>query len=305
MKKENLGSVKALKKQLGTAVAMVCVAAVALGSSTYAWFVSNNQVTATTTQIAAQSNSAYLVIDKVKTSQSSTNAATAGETVGESGTYKDAKLYPAQWKNGFNVDKENGKAITADKPAIYQFETAYASAKTVATEKNGTRFAIGDPKAAVDADYALLNTFYVGTGTYDGEFTNLKVSDITVTDKTTTGLKTAMRLLIMTYAPTKGNDEDTVTYGTTATAWAVAKYDGTTSKLAIESQSIDTTNDANLVGVVYQNQFGKSEGDVKVEVYAYYDGADGNVYTDNLGQLTGCGATVTFDATPNEFKANN
>ena len=44
MKKENLGSVKALKKQLGAAVAMVCVAAVALGSSTYAWFVTNNKV---------------------------------------------------------------------------------------------------------------------------------------------------------------------------------------------------------------------------------------------------------------------
>ena len=47
MKKENLGSVKALKKQLGAAVAMVCVAAVALGSSTYAWFVNNARVTAT------------------------------------------------------------------------------------------------------------------------------------------------------------------------------------------------------------------------------------------------------------------
>lgn len=34
-------SVKALKKQMAAAVAMVCVAAVALGSSTYAWFVSN------------------------------------------------------------------------------------------------------------------------------------------------------------------------------------------------------------------------------------------------------------------------
>ena len=51
-------SVSALKKQLAAAIAMVLVAAVALGSSTYAWFVSNNQVTATTTQIAAQSNSA-------------------------------------------------------------------------------------------------------------------------------------------------------------------------------------------------------------------------------------------------------
>ena len=60
MKKENLGSVKALKKQLGAAVAMVCVAAVALGSSTYAWFVSNNTVDATVSSISAQSNAIEL-----------------------------------------------------------------------------------------------------------------------------------------------------------------------------------------------------------------------------------------------------
>ena len=65
MKKENLGSVKALKKQLGAAVAMVCVAAVALGSSTYAWFVSNNTVKGTTTNISAQSNAPFLKIDSV------------------------------------------------------------------------------------------------------------------------------------------------------------------------------------------------------------------------------------------------
>ena len=295
MKKENLGSVKALKKQLGAAVAMVCVAAVALGSSTYAWFVSNNQVTATTTQIAAQSNSAYLVIDNKKTSTKSTNAAQAGETVGEQGTYTDAKLYPAQWKNGFDANK----TTTGDK--IYQFETAYASDKTKTDEKSGTRFAVGNPTAAVNADYALLNTFYVGTGTYDGEFTNLKVSDMTVTADAEKSLKTAMRLLVMTYAPTKQGD--TVSYSTTPTAWAVAKRG--TNGLEIESQSIDTANNTDLAGVIYQNQFGKTEGDVKVEVYAYYDGADAQVYTTNLDQLTVCGATVTFDATPNEFKANN
>ena len=288
-------SVKALKKQLAAAIAMVLVAAVALGSSTYAWFVSNNSVTATTTQIAAQSNSAYLVIDNKKTSTNSTNAAQAGETVGEQGTYTDAKLYPAQWKNGFAADK----TTTGDK--IYQFETAYASDKTKTDEKSGTRFAVGNPTAAVNADYALLNTFYVGTGTYDGEFTNLKVSDMTVTATAEQSLKTAMRLLVMTYAPTKQGD--TVSYSTTPTAWAVAKRG--TNGLEIESQSIDTANNADLAGVIYQNQFGKTEGDVKVEVYAYYDGADAQVYTTNLDQLTVCGATVTFDATPNEFKANN
>lgn len=60
---ENSKSVKALKKQMAAAIAMVVVAGIALGSSTYAWFVSNNSVTATTTKISAQSNSAYLVID--------------------------------------------------------------------------------------------------------------------------------------------------------------------------------------------------------------------------------------------------
>ena len=41
---------------------MVCVAAVALGSSTYAWFVSNNNVKATTSTISAQSNAAFMYI---------------------------------------------------------------------------------------------------------------------------------------------------------------------------------------------------------------------------------------------------
>ena len=65
-------SIKKLRNQLFAAIAMVLVAAIALGSSTYAWFVSNNTVTATTTNISAQSNSAYLVIDTKATSTSST-----------------------------------------------------------------------------------------------------------------------------------------------------------------------------------------------------------------------------------------
>ena len=44
---------KAIRKQLLAAVAMVLVAAVALGSSTYAWFVNNAQVTATNVNVTA------------------------------------------------------------------------------------------------------------------------------------------------------------------------------------------------------------------------------------------------------------
>lgn len=51
---------KALKKQMGAAIAMVLVAAVALGSATFAWFVTNNTVKATTSSISAQSNASYM-----------------------------------------------------------------------------------------------------------------------------------------------------------------------------------------------------------------------------------------------------
>ena len=45
---------KAIKKQLLAAVAMVLVAAVALGSSTYAWFVASGTVTAEGMKVQAR-----------------------------------------------------------------------------------------------------------------------------------------------------------------------------------------------------------------------------------------------------------
>ncbi len=284
---ENSKSVKALKKQMAAAIAMVVVAGIALGSSTYAWFVSNNSVKATTTNISAQSNSAYLVIannSAGKTSNDSTSVATADDVS------TTTKLYPAQWKNNFSED-----GTLNEEPRIYQFESAYASNKDDAAEKNGTRFCVGDPEKACAEKYALLNTFYIGTGEYDGEFTDLKVSNLSVTTETDNGLKTAMRLLIMTYQPTKSGG--TVSYGTTPTGWAVAKYNGTA--LEIESQS--DSNNGNNNGVVYAPLFGKAEGDVKVEMYLYYDGSDANVKTTNLTNLTDIGATVTFEATAKEY----
>ena len=54
-------SVKTLKKQLGAAIAMVLVAAVALGSSTYAWFVTNTKVTAGTAEVSATTANTLLI----------------------------------------------------------------------------------------------------------------------------------------------------------------------------------------------------------------------------------------------------
>lgn len=92
---------KALKKQMGAAIAMVLVAAVALGSATFAWFVSNNSVKATTSNIAAQSNSAYLVIDKTTTSTSSTSAVTSA--VEKEGALSREDREGTGWQGGLEV----------------------------------------------------------------------------------------------------------------------------------------------------------------------------------------------------------
>lgn len=68
---------KALKKQMGAAIAMVLVAAVALGSATFAWFVSNNAVTATGVDVTTTSSVPNLYITSVgKTSDAMTAAST-------------------------------------------------------------------------------------------------------------------------------------------------------------------------------------------------------------------------------------
>lgn len=256
---------KALKKQMGAAIAMVLVAAVALGSATFAWFVSNNTVEAKTTNISAQSNSAYLVIDNAaatKTKDTSTSSATASET------FDDTYLYPAQWDKHFDA---KGNKSDDDATATYQFESAYAKDKGATAEKEGTRFAVGDPATAAGLDYTLANKFFIGTGGYDGIFTNLKVTGVTVSNADS-GLSSAMRVL--------------VTCDGQWTLWS------STKKLA----SSDGTD-----GVIKADGISKNN-DATVNVYVFYDGADNEVYTTNLENLKDCGVTVTFEATPKEYK---
>lgn len=261
-------SVKALKKQLAAAIAMVCVAAIALGSSTYAWFVSNNTVTATTTNISAQSNSAFLLIDK-----QATTTASKTEYSYQTDPVTEKALYPAQ--------------VTAD--GVWQ--SAYASKTNESTEKTDTRFTIqsngkteGSAEAAVAENYAITHKFYIGTGTYDGEFTNLVVSNMTLSAPTA-DIANAMRVLV------KCGDN-----------WQVWKYDSAKSKgVQVKTYKTTAADEVALSGQasVIEDSLGKTAGDAVVDVYIYYDGADTQINSDNLTDLaTGCGVTLTFEATP-------
>ena len=155
---------KAIKRQLLAAIAMVLVAAVALGSSTYAWFVSNNTVTAKTASISAQSNAPFLMIEKGDT--------TVTGSSGTSITFSEANtaLYPAQ--------------VVANGTAP-KFQSAYASSKAAATELANSRYDVGDAEAAKTAGFAIKETFHIGTADDKaGSFKNLKVSKVELSTDT-------------------------------------------------------------------------------------------------------------------------
>ncbi len=253
-------SVKALKKQMAAAVAMVCVAAVALGSSTYAWFVSNNTVKATTTTISAQSNAPFLKIDKDALTESSTTVATRADE-------SSVALYPAEVVANGTVPK---------------FQSAYASSKSASTELSNSRFDVGDTKAAVTGKYAIKQSFVIGT-TDDkaGSFKDLKVSKVELTGATTSSkLTSALSVLIVC-----------------GDKWAV--YKASNDGAVLEKYYDNTSAVGNNTNGVLAETIAAA-GSVTVDCYVFYDGSEEQVHTDNYsaGNLTALGATVTFTATP-------
>lgn len=249
---------KALKKQMGAAIAMVLVAAVALGSATFAWFVSNNTVKATTSKISAQSNAPFLKIDKTAITEGSTTSISYAEDA-------DVKLYPAQV-----VKNTDNKAL---------FKSAYASAATATTELTNSRYDVGDAANAVTGGFAIKKSFKIGTADAKaGSFKNLKVAGVELTSKGTEGLEDALSILVVC-----GDN------------WAVYKKSADGTVLTEYKDKVSAAGN-NTDGVLADTIAANSS--VDVDVYVFYDGSETNVYTNNLDKLTAIGATVSFTATP-------
>ncbi len=244
MKKENLGSVKSLKKQLGAAVAMVCVAAVALGSSTYAWFVTNNKVDATTTNISAQSNAAFMTITNGASGASAVDTTSATTKI--SGP---VKLYPAT----FGEQEGSTKGT---------FMTGYGTDLNNATLKGNltTVGTTGTPDEADTNTFAKKEQFNISSKGQN--LSDLKVDSIEGAAAITNGqlLETAYRVLIT---------------NSDASKWVV--YGLNTAKSAYEIKlSSETDDSAPVLGSVTAGQ------DTVVNVYLFYEGSDTNIHTKNL-----------------------
>lgn len=261
---------KALKKQMGAAIAMVLVAAVALGSATFAWFVSNNKVDATTSKISAQSNSAFMYIyDENSTS------ATKKDQRADQSLVRGTPLYPAHWAY-------TGDAVTY--ATAGNFYTAFgdsADKSDMSTDgaslvpESGDK-AAGSVEAAVAGQYAVKNTFKIGSKGANLE--NLIVKGASIKDDGSDNgqFDTALRVLV------KCGDN-----------WVLCDKGGVKAASNTGNKLTDTVS---------------STSETTVDMYVFYDGDDSNVFTNNLENLTKASKriTVAFSATSTQTdkKAN-
>lgn len=257
-------NVKALRKQLMAAIAMVVVAAVALSSATYAWFVTNNKVDATTTNISAQSNAAFMTIANGATGAKAADTTSVSTTLGA-----DTKLYPATF--GEETGSTKGKFMTGYGTDLND-GTLEGALKTVGT--NGT------PDEANTNTYALKEQFNISSKGQN--LTSLMVESVETKTDAAAGqlLKSALRVLV-----TNSDASKWVVYGLNsgATAYEV--------KLSSDSGNANVALGDVTAGA-----------DTLVNVYLYYEGKDTNIMTKNLqaGKLDASqSVTINFTATPN------
>lgn len=255
---------KALKKQMGAAIAMVLVAAVALGSATFAWFVTNNKVDATTSTISAQSNAAFMYIrEKTSDNQDSTTwTSTVDSAVG------DKALYPAHWALVTESGTDKAYATAGS------FYTAFGTDANNGAMK-GKSISVGDPEAAVTGQYAVKNTFRIGSK--GSTLKNLVVASASLGTAGNAQFDKSLRVLV------KSGEN-----------WVLCGYQDADNPFAI----LGASSDNNLIASKVDGSDEAKE--VVVDMYVFYDGDETEaIKTNNLSNLKQAAKaiTVNFSAT--------
>lgn len=251
-------------KKLIPALAMLLVAACLMGTSTYAWFSANTQVTAKGMSVKAASDGGIGIATWTSTDGIAKQpAATAFKTTDT-----------AAWSNQIGITDATVKPTSGKEGAFFT--------GTAAKSDNSAATGTFTPLAAASADAANVNAGYYNHTKWSimslnaKEDTTLKVASITVSDSVNTAsLNKSLRIAIKT---TTGG----------ATTWnyfaplADAGTDFTcvtgNALTATEAQTVKIGTAANgtALGTLVKTT------PAVVEVFIYYDGQDENCKTDNL-----------------------
>lgn len=275
---------KAIKKQLLAAVAMVLVAAVALGSSTYAWFVASGTVTAEGMKVQARAEGGLAI-------------RWAGETSELWATSASAKMETAQ---------KLLPASTADL-AKWTYAKALDASKSDADTKSYadvTKAVYGGESGAFKTnDYVVMQPFEVRSTSESKLAKGLYVSGVTVDRTQNKDLDPALRVGVRMvsasgdvtakyiYAPIDGHSD--------SYSWKDASNGNNATDVALEPIGDGTNGKSQLASSTTPIPFDKGTA-VKVQVFIWYEGEDATLFSNNYA-ANDLNVTVAF--TSNELTA--
>lgn len=275
---------KAIKKQLLAAVAMVLVAAVALGSSTYAWFVASGTVTAEGMKVQARAEGGLAI-------------RWAGETSELWATSASAKMETAQ---------KLLPASTADL-AKWTYAKALDASKSDADTKSYadvTKAVYGGESGAFKTnDYVVMQPFEVRSTSESKLAKGLYVSGVTVDRAQNKDLDPALRVGVRMvsasgdvtakyiYAPIEGHSD--------SYSWKDASNGNNATDVALEPIGDGTNGKSQLASSTTPIPFDKGQA-VKVQVFIWYEGEDATLFSNNYA-ANDLNVTVAF--TSNELTA--
>lgn len=261
---------KKLKTQLLAAVAMTLVAALALGSSTFAWFAANKTVTASSVDISATSDQPFLQISD-KADGTYSTAATL--TTGNSAT--NLKLTtPLNLKDNPMIDYKANQAaedtaVTTPTEATSTGEVKWGTAYSTETNEvqaDKVPWDVTDEKE----QYVLETHVYLRTAENTKGY-KLKMEKPSVITPGTNSISGAFRIV------------------------AVAE-DGSWMMYNKGTDTITACTKGYLVqDIAQQGNVTKAYNDITI--YVYFDGKDTEAYTDKASDLSKITSNLAFSCT--------
>lgn len=284
---------KAIRKQLLAAVAMVLVAAVALGSSTYAWFASNSKVQATgmIVQAATEGGIEIAYTDSVATTGSYATSAATGAT-------SATALAPISTANAKTWSHASAMRAGASAAKVDTYETLTLTEKTTdqAFSKTGSVTDQG-----VTTNYYLVSNFNIRSTSATALAKGLTVDNVSVAGNSTgKKMDEALRVAIvlgektLIYDPVANDVTGYKIYTGHTGSGDSATATGETNVTITEKDTatlLATTADTTIPA-----KGESANGGVDVKIYVYFEGEDAELYSDNFvtEALT---VTVNFSAT--------
>lgn len=256
---------KAIKRQLLAAIAMVLVAALALGSSTYAWFVGSGTVTAEGMYVQAQSEGGLAIRWTGLASQLWGTTASANMTSAAAASLRPTSTYNLRdWSHA-----------TASAPA--------SSTAKAGTYTDITKIVLGEQKNTYQPDngYVLMQPFEIKSTSADRHAKGLYVSGVTVTTASH-DLDKALRVGVR--LTPKGENPTEVAYIYAPVSEATTTYNWTngteTHPVSLEQIGTSTNGESQILANTVE--IPDIEGDaIDVEIYIWYEGEDAKLYSDN------------------------